>query len=422
MFKKITGNSFLTNILTLMSGTVIAQALPILLSPWLSRVYALEDFASLALILPLISVGALLATFRLDVAIVIPNTEEEAAEVIKTAFIINFLATFIVAILVFVFTSLEITTSLFPSMNSQLLWLVPPGVFFVASYQILNYWSTRCKTYRNNAVSKIVQSITNLVISIALGYILLGAQGLIIGFVSGYFLGSFVLAYRLREKIRTLKKIDYQTQTWRKTIKKYKNFVAVNTPHAMLDIFVDQGLIYLMRYYFTEIIVGGFAFAYRYTRAPLSIITSSIYQVFYQQASKSAANNQDVRPLMRKIQKNLFLMGIIPFFVIVLFAPDLFSFVFSEEYRKAGEIARYLMPWIFMNFLISPISSVTLIFNKQKEAFFITVIDLLFRILAIVLGAVFFDYRFSFIFISVFCTIILIFATIWYYRIAKPKL
>lgn len=405
-----------------MSGTVIAQALPILLSPWLSRIYSLQDFASLALILPLISVGALLATFRLDVAIVIPKTEEEAAEVIKTAFLVSIGVTFIVAILVFVFTFFEIGTSLFPSMNNLLLWLVPPGVFFVASYQILNFWSTRCKTFRNNAVSKIVQSIANLVISIGLGYILLGAQGLVIGFVAGYFLGTLVLAYRLREKIFVLKTMDYQAGTVRKILKKYKNFVVVNTPHAMLDIFVDQGLIYLMRYYFTEVIVGGYAFAYRYTRAPISIITSSIYQVFYEQASKSVANNQDIRPLMRKIQKNLFLMGIVPFFIVILFAPDLFSFVFSEEYRKAGEIARYLMPWIFMNYLVSPISSITLIFNKQKEAFLITVIDLLFRILAIVLGAVFFDYRFSFIFISVFCTIILIFATIWYYRIAKPKI
>ena len=414
-------NSFFTNILTLMSGTVIAQILPILLSPWLSRIYSLEDFASLALLLPFISIGSLLATMRLDVAIVIPKTEEEAAEIIKTAFIINVITSLFFALIVFIFKMSGIVSSFFPSMNDSLLWLIPPGVFFVSSYQIMNYWSTRCKTFRNNAISKVLQSVTNLIVSITLGYVLFGAQGLIIGFVCGYFVGFLVLAYRLREKIFFLMKLDFNFLKIKQVMIKYKNFVTVNTPHAMTDIFVDQGLIYLMKYYFMEVVVGGFAFAYRYTRAPLSIITSSIYQVFYEQASKQAIENIDIRPLMLKIQRNLFFIGIVPFVVIVLFAPDIFAFVFSQEYRLAGEIARYLMPWIFMNFLVSPISSVTLIFNKQKEAFFITIIDLIFRVLAIIIGAVFWDYRYSFIFISFFCTIILIFATIWYYRIAKPK-
>jgi len=422
MFKKAFKNQFLANIATLISGTVIAQALPIILSPWISRIYSPEDFATLALILPVISIGALLSTFRLDVAIVIPKEDIEAKNLLLSAFLINIfttiLATVIIAtILIFGFSSL-----LFPKLNSSLLWTVPIGIFAIGTYQILNFWSTRAKTYRNNAISKIIQSTSTLIISIVIGYIINGPEGLIIGFVLGFVFGSIVLAYRLRKSINHDFFKSFNKNSFTQIIKKYRNFLIINTPHAILDIIVDQGIIYLMKVYFTEKILGGFAFAYRYTRAPLSIITSSIYQVFYEQASKMAAESKDIRPLMFKIQKNLFLVSIIPFILITIFTPQLFAFVFSEEYRQAGEIAQYLMPWIFMNFLVSPISAITLIFNKQKQALFITIIDFSARILAIVLGGLFFNYAFSFILISIFCTIILIFATIWYYNIAKPGL
>ena len=420
MFKEALKNRFLASIITLMSGTVIAQALPILLSPWLSRIYTPENFATMALILPVISIGALISTLRLDVAIVIPKEDDEALQLMISAFFINISITLFSLIIITILILFGISEIIFPKLNPYLLWTVPMGIFSIGIYQILNFWSTRCKTYRNNAISKIVQSSITLIISITIGYLIIGPEGLIIGFVVGYFCGSFVLLYRLRGIINKATIASFNKILFKNIIKKYRNFVFINTPHSILDIVVDQGIIYLMKVYFTEKVLGSFAFAYRYIRAPISIATSSIYQVFYEQASKLVAESKDIRPLMFKIQKNLFLIGIFPFIFIFIFTPQLFAFVFSENYRQAGEIARYLLPWIFMNYLVSPISAITLIFNKQKQALMITIIDFIARIIALLVGGIFFNYSFSFILISIFCTIILIFATLWYYKVAKP--
>lgn len=403
-----------------MSGTVIAQALPILLSPWLSRIYTPENFATLALILPVISIGALISTLRLDVAIVIPKENDEGLQLMISAFIINISVTVFTLLIVAILVLFGFSETIFPKLNPYLLWTVPLGIFSIGGYQILNFWSTRCKTYRNNAVSKIVQSSVTLLFSITIGYLIIGPEGLVIGFVLGYLCGSFVLLYRLRGIISKTTITSFNSVLFKRVINKYRNFALVNTPHAILDIVVDQGIIYLMKVYFTEKVLGGFAFAYRYIRAPLSIITSSIYQVFYEQASKHESENKDIRPLMFKIQKNLFIIGILPFIILFIFTPQIFAFIFSEDYRQAGEIARYLLPWIFMNYLVSPISAITLIFNKQKQALMITVIDFAARVIALLVGGIFFDYIFSFVLISIFCTIILIFATLWYYKIAKP--
>ena len=42
-------SSFTRNVLTLMSGTTIAQAIPLAISPILTRIYSPEDFGVLAL-------------------------------------------------------------------------------------------------------------------------------------------------------------------------------------------------------------------------------------------------------------------------------------------------------------------------------------------------------------------------------------
>lgn len=414
-------NSFIVNITTLISGNVLAQALPILLSPWLSRIYTPTDFAALSLILPIISIGALISTLRLDVAIVIPKEDKEAIEIITTAILLNWLITIFSIITVIVIVFFIENQLIWNNTNKNIFWLVPLGIFSVSLYSILNYWSTRCKTYKINALSKVIQSVTTVLFSIFIGYIINGPTGLISGFVFGYLLGALFLLFKQKNILTFLKITPYNFQIINKLIKKYRNFVVINTPHSILDILVDQGIIYLFKIYFTERILGSFAFAFRYIRAPISIITSSISQVFYEQSAKLTSENKDIRPLMLKIQKKLFLVGIIPFVIIFSFTPDLFAFIFSEDYRQAGEIARYLLPWIFVNYLVSPISPVTLIFKKQREAFIITIIDFLVRIVLIVCGGLFFNYKFSFISISFFCSFILIFANVWYYRIAIPN-
>lgn len=420
MLKHNFRNSFFINITTLISGNVIAQALPILLSPWLSRIYTPNDFAALSLILPIISIGALISTLRLDVAQIIPKEDKEAIEIMTTAILLNWLITLLSIITVLVIVFSNENQLIFNNINKNSFWLVPLGIFSVGLYSILNFWSTRCKTYKINAISKVIQSVTTVLLSIFIGYIIIGPTGLISGFVFGYLFGALFLLLKQKNILTLLKITSYNFQILNKLIKKYRNFVVINTPHSILDIVVDQGIIYLIKLYFTEKILGGFAFAFRYTRAPISIITSSISQVFYEQSAKLTSENKDIRPLMLKIQKNLFLVGIIPFVTIFSFTPDLFAFIFSEDYRQAGEIARYLLPWIFVSYLVSPISPVTLIFKKQREAFLITIFEFIIRIILIVCGGLFFNYKFSFIAVSVFCSLILIFANIWYYSIAKP--
>ncbi len=52
----------------------------------------------------------------------------------------------------------------------------------------------------------------------------------------------------------------------------------------------------------------------------------------------------------------------------------LFSVVLGEAWAEAGVYAQWLSPWMMMNFITSPVSSVPLIVGRQKQVFLISLI------------------------------------------------
>ena len=83
---EITKNSF-----TLVSSTIVAQAIPLLLHPVLRRIYSPETFGAFAVYLNILSILVVITTFRYETAIVLPKSDIASANVLSLTFILNFL-------------------------------------------------------------------------------------------------------------------------------------------------------------------------------------------------------------------------------------------------------------------------------------------------------------------------------------------
>jgi lipopolysaccharide exporter len=75
-------SSFATDILKLVTGTTFAQVVTILASPLLTRLYGLEAFGFLALFTSITSIIGVIACMRYELAIMLPKTDEEAANLL----------------------------------------------------------------------------------------------------------------------------------------------------------------------------------------------------------------------------------------------------------------------------------------------------------------------------------------------------
>ena len=416
MKKKLLQSEFLKNVITLMSGTAIAQAIPVLISPILSRLYTPEDFGVLALFMSIAAVISVIATGRYELAIMLPKKKRDAYNVLALSLLFTFIVSVFTFILVVIFKKPVAIFFEEPGIEPWLYFL-PIVVLFAGMYQAFNYWSTRHKTFKRNATGRVSQSTVMSATNIGMGVAKAGSSGLILGYILGQVVAALVLGWQTLIHLKEIRK-EITRKEIIENAKKYKNFLKINTPHAFLDSLQNNGIIYLIMFFFSKLILGSYSFAFRVLKAPVGLIGNAIYQVFYQKATEALKNGQQIQPMVRRIYRNLFLIGFPVFLLLFLFARPVFAFVFGEEWKISGEIAQILMPWLFLNFIANPVSCIAIIMNKQREAMFITFVDITFKVIAIVIGGISNDFKLAFIIMSVLCSSLLIFALFWYYKIA----
>lgn len=417
VFNRIFKSDFLKNVSILLAGTILAQIITFGLSPFLTRLYSPEDFGILSLFMSISAIFSVIAAGRYELAIVLPKEDKDAHNIIVLSVILTtFTAIFSFIILSIFNTSISNFTK--NSDISKWLYFVFISIFFSGIYQIFNNYSIRNKTFRNNSYSRVIQAFSMTGIQLVLGYISFGASGLIIGTIVGQVFAAIILAwswissYKNNKAIISKSVISYN-------FKRYNNFLKINTPHSLIDSIQDNGIIFVITYLFSQTVLGSYAFAFRILKAPVGILGSAMYQVFYQRASQAFNEGQDIRRLIRKLYFNLFIIGFPVFTILMISTPFIFEFIFGKEWRLSGEIAQILCPWLFLNFMASPVSCIILIMNKQKEAILITLIDISLRITALIIGGIYNNYFLAFTLMSIFCSLLLIFALFWYYYIAK---
>ena len=168
-----------------MTGTTIAQAIPIAISPILTRIYTPEDFGIFALYISFSSIFSIIATGRYELAIMLPKKDSDAINIVVISFFMSFIISFI-AFLLIVFFNQPIASFLGNKEISSWLYLIPVSVLLTGMYQSFNYWNNRHKRYKQLAFSKVVQSGTSATSNLGMGFNDFGSSGLIFSFVFGF--------------------------------------------------------------------------------------------------------------------------------------------------------------------------------------------------------------------------------------------
>lgn len=354
-------SEFSRNVLTLMTGTTIAQAMPIAISPILTRIYTPEDFGVFALYMSIASIIAVTATGRYEMAIMLPKKDEDAINIAALSVIISFFVSLIALLIVFIF-NFRITTLLGNPEISNWLYLIPITVLLTGIYQSLNYWSNRKKQYKRLATSRIVRSGTTAATNLGMGFGGFGSSGLILGGLIGQGISTYILGKMIWsedknrfDKIRKLKIFALS--------KRHIKFPKFNLLNALIDNIRLSGISILVAKFFTTATLGQFSLAWKMVQVPMSLIGSSLSQVFFQKVSHARADDLD--RIVKKFLIKASLVAAPLFIIIYFFAVDIFMIVFGKNWELAGHAASIMAPWLFLNFLTSPLSMVFVAISRQ---------------------------------------------------------
>ena len=220
MFKKIIPQSeFVRNTLAMMTGTTIAQAIPIALTPILTRIYTPEDFGIFALYMSIATLVAVCSTGRYELAIMLPEKDTEAINIVVLSIVISFAVSLFSLILIVLFNN-EFTTVLGNEDIKDWLYFIPITTLITGLYQSLNYWSNRKKKYKRLAINRVVKTSTTVSVKLGMGLNGLTSQGLIFGSIFGDVVATYILGRSIwkEDKFMFLKS---QRKTMLDLMKKY---------------------------------------------------------------------------------------------------------------------------------------------------------------------------------------------------------
>jgi O-antigen/teichoic acid export membrane protein len=376
-------SEFSRNVLTLMTGTTIAQAIPIALMPLLTRMYTPEDFGMFALFIAVTTTIAAVAGARYESAIMLPSKDEDAINIASLSLILITVVSLVTLMSVSLFNK-EISNMLDNEDIGFWLYFSPLSIFMIGVLNNLNYLNVRKMLYKDIAKANIYKSVGMTTVQLLVGLIKSGVTGLI----GGQIFAHLVSNYRLAINAKNNYEMKFSWLGIVKVAKRYKNFPMYATPSTFINTSSLQAPILLLSYLFSQTITGYFSIVMRIISLPVSLLGNSIGQVLFQSIShkcnveKHSEIASDVEGALRK----LVFIGIIPFSFLVVFADLLFGVVLGEMWYQAGVYAQFLSVWGFFLFIHSPLTPLFDVFEKQRQALFFTTSLFLARIIFMLLA------------------------------------
>ena len=365
---KLKISEFYRNTLKLLTSISIAQLIPIVITPILTQYFTPQDFGVYGLYISICAIFGVVASAKYDVAIMLPKKKVDAINILALSFLITFIfSIFCFSILnIFHETFFKITESDF---LKKYYFIIPFSIFLISINQSIVMWFNRDKKYNRIAAQNLLKSGSNSGFSLLLGVKSINF-GLIVGNLISLITISFFNIYSfLKECNTTLINI----RIMRKNFLKYIDFLKFSTISNLFNSFSNIGMTILIIVFFGPKIAGLYFLAEKLVAIPISFITSSISQVYFQKASTLFYSDKiALLNLTNRIQKKIFFI-LFPFLVICsLFGKELFS-ILGEEWGQAGIILKYFTGFILLKNLYSPISHIGDILNKQKVLLFFNI-------------------------------------------------
>jgi len=379
--KFMKNNTYVMQIMTLMSGTLIAQVIMLLSIPVLTRLYTPTEFGLYSAFFAIVTIVGSVSSFKYDQAIMLPKSNKDAQALLFLSIILTSSITLLSILVVFVFYDFILD---YFSGNSFIIFFIPIGIFLIGMMQIFNAYSSRNQFYKTLSKVRVLNAFSVVSIQGFVRYVM-SLDGLIIGKLVADFISLFTLV-RFHIKKQTLQLSSLSKRKIKIVLKKHDQFPKYQTLTVFMNSISQNIPILLLSSLYSPEIAGFYALTVRVLQAPIGLIGSSTREVYYQRASKMHANGENFFNLYFKTTLGLLKLFIIPLIIIFFFGEYIFSFVFGEIWIEAGIYAQVLIFWFLFLFINSPSIMTFSILKLQKVQMQMEIISVILRFSSIYLG------------------------------------
>ncbi|HWQ18367.1 MAG TPA: oligosaccharide flippase family protein [Methanotrichaceae archaeon] len=357
-------DTFGSDVLKIAGGTIFAQLLMLLATPFLARMYKPDAFGLMAIFTSITVTISTVACLRYELSIMLPKEDRDAANLLGVCLVALVTVSFLTIPAAWLLRSRVLLWLNAPELGPYLI-LVPLSVLVSAMFVALNYWNSRTRHYGRLSIARIVSSIASTGLQIGAG---------LSGFITG---GSLIYASILGSAVSVL---VLGGQIWRDDgglIKgslchremaagaaRYRKFPLLDSWSALLNVISWQLPTFLLSMFFSSTVVGYYALGMNVLQLPMSLIGSAIAQVFFQQAAEAKFEGR-LSEVVEGTFIRLGMVGIFPILLLAFLGRDIFTVAYGSAWSEAGVYVQILALWIFFVFITSPICALFSVLERQ---------------------------------------------------------
>jgi len=364
-FKKVLPKGqFARSVIVLAGGTAFGQAITVLVSPILTRLYKPEDFGVLAVYSSVLGILSVVASWRYELAIPLPEKDEDGVALVVLSLGIVVLMSIFVGLGSWLIGSKFVQWLKVQALRPYL-WLLPIGMLLGGSYQVFNYWAVRKQAYNVIAKTKLRQGLGSAITQVTLGFLKSGPFGLIGGSIVGQSAGILTLSDLLFKKHKESLQF-IKPENIKKMALRYQRFPKFSAFGSLVNTAGLQLPSILLAFYYGPQVAGWFALAQRVLGVPMNLLGQAISQVYLGTGSRLVHEDvKSLRSLFIRSAIRLFLIGSPIMFTLAIGGPWLFIKIFGANWENAGKILQILTPAILLQFVAAPLSQTVNLLEHQ---------------------------------------------------------
>ncbi len=381
MFKLLRASPFVANVVRLAGGSAVGQALVMLSTPLVTRLYSPAEMGIFGMFMTFISFASVGVALRYDFAIAAARDKFEADLLLISSIALAMPCVAIASLGLFGMISFDfLGYSVLPGWSALAMFV---ALFATGVFSALRFWYVGRQQFGAISLALISQGAGRATMPVLFGWFSAGWAGLLGGEILGRLLGVFRLAKGAwpdaRKSYSVSSKLDFKS-----VLKRYWKYPAVFLPSSLIDALATSLPLPVISSLFGVGAAGQYFLVYRLASVPAALISAGLADVFHARITDASRTDKNtVHRIMKSAMIKLTGISLGIYVPTAIISPLVFSWVFGAAWQQAGTLMAIQSLACMTGLVVSPLSRALVISKNPEIKFLPDLVRLVIPILAL---------------------------------------
>lgn len=361
--RQIWRSKFARKVLVVAAGTGGAQAIAVVFSPIITRLYGPDAFGVLGAFMAILAAISPVTALCYPIAIVLPKHDQDALGIARLSAYISLVVSLVVAVGFWVGGDWIVTLFRIEELGKYIL-LIPLGMLFSTFLEVAQQWLVRKEAFVFTARVAIIQSFLLNIAQVVVGLFAPIAVALILISTVSRIVHAVMLGLRVNCAQNDNERL--QVAYLFLLAKKYYDFPLYRAPQVFVNAVSQSMPLLALASFFGPTSAGYYLLARMVLGVPSMLVGKSVGDVFYPKVSIASRNGEKITHLIFRTTIWLAVIGLLPFGIIIVYGPWVFGSIFGDDWIVGGEYARWLAIFFFFGFVNKPCVTAVPVLGIQK--------------------------------------------------------